>query len=60
MGKYRKLNQSSQEDEDVFFNLEGFVMNYSWVIWYSRPSKTLLNLFGENVFSHLGTTRDGL
>lgn len=42
-----------QEDEEIFFNLEGAVMNYSWVIWYSRPPKTLLNLFGENVFSHL-------
>lgn len=57
MGKCRKLNQSSQEDEEVFFNLEGVVMNYSWVIWYSRPPKTLLNLFGE-VFSHLEITRD--
>ena len=44
----------------LFFNPEGVVMSYSWVIWCSRPPKTLLNLFGENVFSHLGITRDGL
>lgn len=48
----------------LFFNPEGVVMSYSWVIcnWLQlvQPSSKDTFEFGENVFSHLGITRDGL
>ena len=59
-GKMQKSESELQKNEEVFFNLEGVVMTYSWVILRGRPLKTLMNLFGENICSHLGITGDGL